>query len=229
MKNRTSRSFWLSAFMSMMLLLIAGFVSPAISHASTIYDLTSDHCGGTGGCLGSATSAGTITVADGAANTVTITITLASGFKLINGGFPASFGFNLAGNPLITYSSVNSNLTPVGGTTNVAAGSIHMDGTGFFEYGLDCTGCGNGGSNPQAGPFSITITGTGLSAASFERNAADQYFAVDIIGNGNTGGVDASFVAGTPEPSTLMLYGLGIAMIIGGQKLRKARMVRLSM
>jgi hypothetical protein len=226
MKNRTSRSFWLSAFMSMLLLLVAGFVAPAVGSANTLtFDLTSDHCSGSGGCLGSATKAGTITIADAGANNVKITISFASGFQMVSTGFQADFGFNLVGNPTITDVS-SPGLTLVATT----AGSLHMDGTGFFEYGFTCTLCGNGGSNPQPGPFNIQISGTGLSAASFlEQNGSLQYFAVDVLGNGNTGAVDASLVSSTPEPSTLMLYGLGIAMIIGGQKLRKARMVRLSM
>lgn len=95
-----------------------------------------------------------------------------------------------------------------------SAGDLKMDGTGDFEYGVNCTVCGNGASNPQQGPLDFTITGgSGLSTASFEKNADGQFFAVDIISpvTGKTGGVDASTsVVSTPDGgATLVLLGLG--------------------
>jgi hypothetical protein len=141
---------------------------------------------------------------------------LNSGFKFIDGGFQAGFGFNLAGNPTLTFSGVTTGFTPVSNT----AGSLHMDGTGFFDYGVNCTGCGPGGSSPLTGPLDFKITGTGLTTASFEQNANGQYFAVDLIGpNGNTGGVDASTKNSVPDGGmTLMLLG---GVMVGFEVLRR--------
>jgi hypothetical protein len=203
------------------ILLLAGFAVPSVSQAATItFNLTSDHC--TGGCLTGQTSGGTITLTDVATGGVDISIVLANGNKMVSTGFDADFGFNLIGNPSVNFTNL-SNLALISANPQTA-GALHMDGTGFFEYGLNCAGCGNGGSAPVAGPFAVHVSG--ITTASFEANAIGQYFAVDLISGttGNTGAVDAS-VPNTPvpEPSTVVLYGLGLAMLIVGQKLRKSR------
>jgi hypothetical protein len=173
------------------------------------FSLTSDHC--TGNCLTGQTSGGTITITDTVANTVTVDVTLANGNKFVSTGFQTDFGFNLTSTPTITFSGLTSGFTPNSNPEN-GTGNFHVDGTGFFEYGVNCTGCGNGGSNPQTGPLDFTITGTGLSTASFTTNATGQFFAVDMISGttGNTGAVDASFVGAVPGP----IVGAGLPGLI---------------
>jgi len=181
------------------------------------FQLTSDHCSGTGGCLPDGGSAGTVTITDVSSGVVSVNVTLGSAYKFVSTGFETDFGFNLAGNPTITFSSVSSGFTP--NSNPETAGTLHMDGAGFFEYGVQCTGCGNGGSNPQSGPLTFTITGTGLSTSSFETNGTN-YFAVDLLGQGNTGAVDASVPTRTAPDGGMTLMLLGGALL-GLEALRR--------
>jgi hypothetical protein len=172
---------------------------------------TSDHC--TGGCLTNQTNGGTITVTATGANTLAFDIELANGNQFVNTGFDASFGFNLSGITSITYSGI----TPAGFTipnsvgSVQTAGSLHMDGTGFFSFGLE--GFGNGGSAPDGSSLMFTITAAGLDIGDITTNALGQFFAADVISGttGNTGAIDVSTVStsSVPEPSTWAMMILG--------------------
>jgi PEP-CTERM motif len=195
----------------MVLAIVSACMLFGVSSASAVvtsqtFDLTSDHC--TDGCLTNQTTGGTVTVVDSGGGSLTFTVSLLNGNKFVSTGFETDFGFNLAGNPSITFSGVTSGFTP--NANPETAGSLHMDGTGFFEYGVNCTACGSGGSNPQNGPLSFTITGSGLTLGSLEQNADGQFFAVDLISGttGKTGAVDASQPrTNVPEPTSLVLLG----------------------
>ena len=212
--------FGAAAIAALTLLGFAG--SPAHAVLTYSFDLTSDHCDGSGGCLNGA-SGGTVTVSESAADTLHFLIEPAVGVGIVhaNGaGHAASFGFNLAGDPTITFSAITPGFDVVGGNPADAA-SLHMDGAGFFEYGLDCNtsglACtGNGGGHAYFGNLAFDITGTGLTLASLEQSGEGQYFALDVIGpTENTGVIDASsFVCiadcghtDVPEPASLALLG----------------------
>jgi hypothetical protein len=212
-----------------LLFLLTLDVSRASAETIT-FQLTSDHCNGAGGCLGGASSAGTVTIKDVSAGVVSVDVTLNAGFKFVSTGMETDFGFNLAGGPTITESALTTGWTPeniVNNTESALLGNngFHDDGTGFFEYGETCTICGNGASNAQPGPFDFTITASGLTTASFIRNAPvggaaqGQFFVVDLIGNGgNTGPVDASFAVVPDGGMTLMLLG---GVLVGLETLRR--------
>lgn len=186
---------------------------------------TSDHC--TGGCLTGQTSGGTVTVTELGGGALQFSVTLLNGNQFINGGFDASFGFNLGTgtggttHPAITYSAITpaANFTIPGGNPQSADG-LHMDGTGFFLYGLDAVG--NGGSQPDGSSLSFIVTGTGLTLSSLETNSFGQFFAADIISGttGKTGGIDVSSLSGcptcnfqqVPEPGSLAILGTAFAM-----------------
>jgi len=216
-------------------------VSSAAVIATATFDITSDHCSAGDGCLDANTGAsgGTITVTqndsgtplDTTDDTLTFDVALNPDLQFINGGQDATFGFDLVGNPQITYSSVTTGFAPA--TNPQSAGTLHLDGTGFFEYGVNCTGCGPGGSAPLAGPLDFTISATGgLTLASLQQNADGQIFAIDVINtaaNPNvTGFVDAS--SGTivvppqeaPEPGILALLSAGL-LAVGFSRIRKPR------
>ena len=191
----------------------AALLAAPVARADILtFDLTSDHCTGTGGCLNGG-SGGTITVTETAANTLSFSVSLASGVGILGtgAGGGASLGFNLAGDPTITFSNLTSGFAVTGGSNPTGAQTIHMDGAGDFEYGVICTtACGSGGSSPFTGTLSFTITDT-LTLASLEQNASNEFFGLDVIGpNTNTGIIDAS--SGFPpirvgEPSSIAVLG----------------------
>ena len=190
--------------------------SSAVADAATItLDLTSDHCTGTcGGAVGGAvaqTSFGTVTLTDTVAGTVAVNITLLNGNRFVTTGFDGVVGFNLIGNPSVSYTGVTS-----GFVGQNYGPYTQFDGFGTFEYAITAT-FGNGAPG-VAGPLNFTVTGAGLTSASFlEKSTAGDdlaYFGVDILSGttGKTGLVDASVasVPDTPVPdggSTAALLG----------------------
>jgi hypothetical protein len=178
---------------------LAFFSLPVTPSLADTYLLTSDHC--TGGCLTDQAGGigGSVTVTQSVANTLSFSVDLLNGNQFVSTGFPLTFGFSLSGNPSITYAGLSSSFDVVGSATNTqTAGSFNMDGFGVFEYGVTCSVC-QGGSNPQNGPLTFSITGSGLTLSSFELSSnppgdTQAFFAVDIISGttGNTGLIDAS-------------------------------------
>jgi len=191
----------------LMLLAVLGLGSGVPALADT-YSLTEDHC--TGGC-GSAPF-GTIDVTQDGTNTVRVDVSLNSA-AFVSTGFPGSLGFDLLGNPTISV----SNLTSGWSLLSASAGSLHFDGFGNFDYALECGICGNGGSNPFAGPISFDVSALGLTSGSFldlSSGSTPVYFVADIMGStGNTGPVGATLQNGptsVPEPEILGLLSLGL-------------------
>ena len=59
-----------------------------------------------------------------------------------------------------------------------------MDGTGFFDYGLD--GVGNGGSQPDGSSLVFDIAASGLDLTDLKKEHVGQFFAADIISGTTT-------------------------------------------
>jgi PEP-CTERM motif len=215
----------------------------AVSMASRadplIFELTSDHCSGDGGCIPiDGDSAGTITVTDLGSGSLEFDVALNAGYELIQTGQDATLAFDLQGNPTIVYSGLTANWAVVngtgGGNLTQAAGALHMDGTGTFEYGVTCKplACGAGGSDPAGQTLTFTITASGLTLDSVQQNSFLQFFGVDVINtvSGNTGFVDASFGGCTgpdcqpdvPEPQSLALVGLGLFALAMARRKKSA-------
>ena len=222
-------------------LVVAATVGHAqASNPSAAFQLTSDHCGpltggdGSGYCGlndHSQSVFGTILVTDLGGGTLEFAISLLHGNQFVNTGFPLTLGFNLAGNPLITYSNLTSGfgIPSENALHQQNAGSYHQDGTGNFEYGV--LWGPQGGGHGTSDSLTFDINATGLTLASLEQNAPgfNQFFAVDILSGttGATGNVDAGSVCTTcfvvPEPDSLALIGVGLFALYGFGRRRRSR------
>jgi hypothetical protein len=151
---------------------------------------------------------------------------MASGWTIVNTGFPGSFGFSdsLAG--LVTIGNFSSAL--YSGGSSHAASDQHFDGFGYFTNAAATTG-------PHAPDgiqhVSFDVTGAGLNDVEQLLNLADPtggdgaaYFVVDAFNGSNTGLVGVTGGGGhdVPEPQTLTLLGLGL---FGLAYMRRARLV----
>jgi hypothetical protein len=205
--------------------IIIGSVTSA-SAAVIDYPLTSDFCSGTCGTA----PFGTVEATDIGAGEVQITVTLKAGedFAKTGAGGGNTLLWNLAGTPTLTdYTSAASNNQPLA-LTSPTAGSIMADGSGTWQYAVNCPTCGNGESPPTLNsPITIDISATGLSTASLVQTSASNnlFFAADISGaNGNTGVVGAPTAGppapAVPEPSTLAILG---AALVGFGLVRRKR------
>lgn len=224
--------------------LLALAAVPSAMADTVTYSLTSDHC--TGLCLVSPdTSFGTITLTDGAAGTVLVSVSLNAHYQFTSTGKnEATIGWNsnIIPDPTISASGVNISIDGTkwtllnGGVPGVNGGVpdlIHEDGTGDFEYGLDCTVCQGSNSN-VVGPVTFNVTASGLTAASFAQvSSGAQYFAVDVLSsNGNTGFVDASSPGDVtlstgggevPEPASVVLLG---SLLVGISAITRKKLQR---
>jgi PEP-CTERM motif len=163
---------------------------------------------------------GTVNLHQDGAN-VDVTVTLSAGEGFVNTGAGAALTWDLAGNPAVTITGLN--------TTNFAfshdgTSTGNLDGTGSWFYEIDCTdaGCGHGGSHPNPGPLTFMIDNITTGDFVINNKTTNGYiFASDICTqrgvesgcSGITGDVVASnspAPAPVPEPATLCLLGTAI-------------------
>src|SRR5262245_22880031 len=172
-------------------LLAASIGFSSAGHADLIYNL--NQCNFSG-CVGPAPYA-TVTVAADGTDTLKISVTVNNSAMFVNTGgaqgIGATFGFDLSNFSSLNFSNftaatgfTSSNWSAVGGANPVASDSIHMDGAGNLDYGIDWALVG--GSNPGGNFVSFDISATGLTLTTFA--AGGGFFAADLIDNctGNT-------------------------------------------
>ena len=204
------------------------FVLPLTALAqSATYPLTSDHC--TNGCGPQQPSFGNVVVSDLGGGALSFAVTLLNGNGFVNTGVPLTFGFDLAGNPTITFTSLTAgwlipnaiNLNQQAANTALSGPDAYrMSATGVWEYGVLWNA--QGGSAGTGGPLNFRISGNGLTLASLQQNPEGNFFAVDIISGttGATGVIDASVALTVPEPETygMLLAGLGLMAFIARRR-----------
>ena len=188
-------------------------LAAAPARASTIFDLTGDHC--TGGC-GTAPF-GSITLSQNGSS-VDVTVHLISPNMFVKTGsvdFQA-FKFNATG---VVVGDITVDQTVAGETLAAQTGAFNGNGTGTFAFGIACTTCG-GGASDKFGNDIVFHVANATVADLIAPNSSGNVFVADIIGStGNTGPVYAT--TPVPEPGTAALFGLGlVGLAVAGRRQR---------
>ena len=184
--------------------------------ATTIltYPLDFNNCSGTGGC-GTAPY-GAVTLNQISPTEVMVTETLDNGNEFVNTGAGEAIEFNITSGLIITISNVSTGFTAGSGAPSNPPSTSTIGG---YQYFVECTACGSGGSNPQPGPlsFDVSVSTGSISVNDFIANSKGFFFASDILGNGNTGNVAAdgggAIIQSIPEPVSLGLTGAGLGLL----------------
>ncbi len=203
------RGFKSRARTTAILAAMAAAALTAQANTST-FTLDQDGCSGTCGL----SPFGTVVITDmgsGADAYVLVTETLTAGDEYVRTGAGDALEFQL--------SKAATSITDLTAGFSTTSGSQTASTFGSFSNGIFCSGCGNGASNPLAGPLSFRLYG--VTTADFIANADGNYFASDILGsNGKTGNVGSagtpinqSSVTATPEPRTIVLFLSALAVI----------------
>ena len=163
---------------------------------------------------------------DSTTHVATVDVDLASGFQIINTGFPGSFGFvdSLGGG--LTIGNFSSNL--YSGAISHATTDQHFDGFGYANNSAATTGphAGNGlqeVSFTVSKGSSLTDVNQLVNAFSPPAGAGTTFFVVDAYDSnsgGNLGGRTGLLgVSGTatvvPEPRGLVFVLLGVFSVLG--------------
>jgi hypothetical protein len=185
--------------------LLFGIAAAAPANASLIFTLDQDGC--TGSC--GAGPYGTVTLSTVTSSKVHVDVTLTSPSKFVSTGGPHhALAFNISGDPSITISGLTSGF-------GIGPAPASSSPFGTFDYSINCTGCGSGGSTPLAGPldFDVSVAGS-LALTDFIANSSGDFFAADILGpSGLTGNVAAKGPTPprtVPEPASLVLLAAGL-------------------
>lgn len=186
-------------------LMCLAFIMPARAASFTSsLDVISDPSIGSG-------SLGVVTVTQNSANVVEFNVMLSPNTAFVsNGGPHNAFTFNLDLLTPYTITFVN----PTNGTFTYNAGNVTNTPYGIFSNGIDCPGCGPGGSHAYSGVLDFTITdASGINLNNIVANPLGYYFSADVIGPSRGTGNIASTMSPVPEPRSYSMLLAGLALI----------------
>jgi hypothetical protein len=180
------------------------------AQASTIFELTSDHC--TGGC--GTPPFGTVTLTQNGGN-VDIVVALFDSHQFVKTGAADFQNFKFNGVDVVLGDITVDVHIPA---LVAATGAFNGDGTGDFEFGINCPSCSNGGSGAFSDDIVFHVASATIADLTVPNNLGNVFVADILSGEtGNTGPVDATVAI--PEPGPALLFGIG--SLLAGAAIRR--------
>jgi hypothetical protein len=185
-------------------LLAIGLLLAASSARAVTFNFDSDHCTG----LCGPAPFGTVTLTQ-SGTTVDITVHLDSNFAFAKTGAADDQAFKFNG---VDVSLSDIVVDPHIPGLVAATGSFNGDGTGEFDFGINCPTCG-GGSDAFQNDIVFHVLNATIADLTQPNNLGN-LFVADVINltSGNTGPIDVHGPpVSTPDAgSTALLLGLGL-------------------
>src|SRR5262249_38862534 len=147
------RIFQLSLVLSGAVLLLGA----GSARATTIFELTSDHC--TGGC--GIPPFGTVSLGQ-VGSSVDIMVHLFSPNSFVRTGAAEFMAFKFNGTG-VAVGDITVDQTVAGETLAAQTGALNGDGTGMFAFGIQCTTCTNGASGAFSDDIVFHVAGATIA------------------------------------------------------------------